>query len=154
MIHLGFCRMLTVEICPKLRFRGLQRTCLPVFEPSFSTKTSRRVCWWLLNRNFWKVSTVKILHHQEWIIDIFYAIFEPLLKVPFLLDNQNFGFKTVFIMDYEIYVFRAVGLASTGIFILKTFVCQILPFLKLLDTLYGKFLMLNFSSKAFLSASF
>ena len=52
------------------------------------------------------------------------------------------------------YVLMAVGLASTGIFILKTFVCQILPFLKLLDTLYGKFLMLNFSSKAFLSASF
>ena len=58
--------------------------------------------------------------------------------MPFLLDNQNFGFMTVFIMDYEMYVFRAVGLASTGIFILKTFVCQILPFLKLLDTLYDK----------------
>ena len=154
MIHSWFCRMWTVEICQKLQFRSLQRTRLPVFKPSFSTNTSRRVCRWLLNRNFWKISTAHILHHLEWIIEIFYAIFEPLLKVPFLLDNQNLGFITVFIMDYEMYVLRAVGLASTGIFILKTFVCQIWPFLKLLYTIFDKFLMLNFSCKAFLSASF
>ena len=128
MIHSGFWRMWTVKICQKLRFRRLQRTRLPVFEPSFSTKTSRRVCWWLLNHIFFTFCSHPASSRVDrWdLLCYIWATF----KVPFFLDNQNFGFMTVFIMDYEMYVFRAVGLASTGIFILKVFVCQILHFLK------------------------